>query len=44
MVLVSADGQTRQDLNIVTEDISDDQPRKVCEQVRDNPNYKAMPS
>jgi hypothetical protein len=41
MVRVSADSVTRQDLGIMTEDITDDDARKVVEKISNNPNYKA---
>ena len=44
MVRVTADSATREDLGIVTEDIPDDQARKVVEKIRDNPLYKASHS
>ena len=37
MVRVSVDSKTRQDLGIMQEDISDDQTKRVVEQIRDNP-------
>jgi hypothetical protein len=41
MVRVSADSKTREDLNIMTEEVPEDQARRVVEKVSDNPNYKA---
>ena len=37
MVRLSAESKTRQDLGIMQEDISDDQTKRVVEQIRDNP-------
>jgi hypothetical protein len=41
MVKVSADQYTREQLGLTEDEITDSRARQVCEQIRDNNNFKS---
>ena len=41
MIKISADKFTREQLGLTEDEIADSRARQVCEQIRDNNNFKA---
>ena len=41
MIRVSADKATREQLGLSEDEITDSKAKQVCEQIRDNKNFKA---